>query len=111
MTLRMRLIQALLGAAYALLACIALARAPGPVQALSAAAVMLGAYLTGRTVPDVRVTREAVPRILVVGLAVIALGIVADADGGPHALSWAAIVMAYCAGNRLRAAGIGQAAA
>lgn len=106
-TVSIRMLQALLGTAYLLLAAIAVIRSPGPVMALAAVGVMLGAYLTSRTIPDAFVSRDAVFRICAVGLVVIAIGIVADAAGGSRALGWAAIVMAYCAGNRLKAAGIG----
>jgi hypothetical protein len=37
-------------------------------------------------------------------------GVVADIAGGSHALGWASVVMAYCAGNRFRASGIGRGA-
>lgn len=109
MTVSVRMLQALLGLAYLLLATVALARSHDLVTMIIAAGLMLGGYLTGRTVPDAFVSRDAVLRICLVGLVVIAAGFVADVAGGSRALQWASIVMAYCAGNRLKAAGIGVA--
>ena len=36
----------------------------------------------------------------------IIVGIAADVTGGSRALEWASVAMAYCGGNRLRAAGV-----
>jgi FtsH-binding integral membrane protein len=105
-----RSIQAWLGISYVLLALIAVARSATVVTAAIALAMMLGAYLTGRTIPDIQVSQSEILRVCGMGLLVIAVGIVVDIVGGSHALEWASVVMAYCAGNRLRAAGIGPAA-
>ena len=108
-TVSVRLLQALLGAAYVSVALVALAKSPGLVTLLVAAGAMLVSYLTARTIPDAFVSPDAALGICAVGLAIICIGAVADAIGGPRILEWIAIVMAYCAGNRLRAAGIGPA--
>lgn len=108
-TIRLRAIQALLGATYALLAAVALARTASIATLLVSAAVMLGAYCTARTVPDARVSSGAAWGFAAVPLVLLGIGIVGEAVGGMAASTWVAIVMAYCAGNRLRAAGIGPA--
>jgi hypothetical protein len=108
-TIRLRAVQALLAAAYAVLAAIALARAASIATLLVSAAVMLGAYGTARTVPDVRVSSGTAWGIAAVPLVLLGIGVVAAALGGAAARTWVVIVMAYCAGNRLRAAGIGPA--
>lgn len=54
--------------------------------------------------------RNQIPRVLGIGISVPAAGLLADTAGGLQALEWAAVVMAYCAGDRLRAAAIGPAA-
>ena len=108
-TVSVRFLQALLGAVYALLAVIALGKAPSLITLLAAASVMLLSYLTARTIPDAFVSSDAVAGVCAIGLLIICVGAVADAIGSPQALEWAAIVMSYCSGNRLRAAGIGPA--
>ena len=108
-TISVRLLQALLGTAYALLAFIALGKAPSLVTLLAAASAMLMSYLTARTISDAFVSPDALAGVCAIGLLIICVGAVADAIGSPQALEWAAIVMAYCAGNRLKAAGIGPA--
>ena len=108
---RVRALQAVLAAAYLLLAAVAVARLRTPLVVVFAAAMTIGAYLTGRTVPDVYVRREAILQVCGVGLLIIIFGIAADVTGGSRALEWASIAMAYCAGNRLRAAGCGLRAA
>jgi hypothetical protein len=102
------MIQALLGVLYILLALVALARSETDATAAISIAMMLGAYLTSRTIPDIQVQRDQILRVC--GIVVLAAGMIADTIGGPHALGWASVVMAYCAGNRLRAAGIGPVA-
>lgn len=104
-----RAIQALLGAAYLLLAVFAVGRAHMPLTAIIAAGMMLVAYVTGITIPDVLVRREAIPRVCGVGLVVISVGAAMDLWGGANQLTWVSVAMAYCAGNRLRAAGFGRA--
>lgn len=104
-----RMLQALLGTAYAILAGVAMVRAPNPMVLLVAAGAVLLSYMTARTIPDAFVSLDAVFGTSAVAVAFIGIGAVADAMGSPHALEWVAIVMAYCAGNRLRAAGIGPA--
>jgi hypothetical protein len=71
--------------------------------------MMLGAYLTARTIPDIHVRPDEIVRVCGVGLVVLLAGAIVDITGGSHALEWASVVMAYCAGNRFRAAGIGSA--
>jgi hypothetical protein len=105
-----RAIEAGLGVVYLLLAAIALARAPTPLAVMLALGMMLGAYLTARTIPDIHVGRGEILRVCGVGLVVMLAGVVADIAGGSHALGWASVVMAYCAGNRFRASGIGRGA-
>ncbi|KQO12084.1 hypothetical protein ASF09_19285 [Sphingomonas sp. Leaf242] len=106
-TVSVRLLQALLGTAYLFLAAVALAKATSLVTLLVAAGAMLVSYLTARRIPDAFVSPNAVFGICAIGLAIICIGMVADAVGGTQAQEWVAIVMAYCAGNRFRAAGIG----
>jgi hypothetical protein len=104
-----RAVQTLLGAVYALLALIALARSGTIVMAALAIAMLLGAYITSRTIPDFQVRRDQILQVCGLGLVVIMGGTIVDMTGSPHALEWASVVMPYCAGNRLRAAGIGPA--
>lgn len=109
-TIRVRTLQALFGLTYAALALIAIARSPGLATSLTAIALACLAYLSSRTVPDRLVTLEDAVKLSPVALAVLACGVVADSLVSLHALGWAAIVMSYCAGNRLRAAGVGPTA-
>ena len=104
-----RLLQAFLGIAYLFLAAIAVVRAPSLGTLLVSGGAMLVSYLTARTIPDALVSQDAALGICAVGLVIICVGALADAVGGHRASEWVAIVMAYCAGNRLRAAGIGPA--
>lgn len=99
-----------MGCAYLVLGAAALIRSFTPVALILAVAMVIGAYFTGRTVPDFQVRSDQLLRVCGVGLLMIAAGVAADMAGGPHALGWASVVMAYCAGNRLRAAGVGPAA-
>jgi hypothetical protein len=109
-TVNVRAIQALLGVAYLLLAAIALARASMILTAAIATGMMLLAYVTGRTIPDVLVPREAILRACGIGLIVLLIGALMDLWGGANELGWVSVAMAYCAGNRLRAAGLGPLA-
>lgn len=104
-----RSLQAMMGAAYAFLAIVAVLRAPGAVVAATAIAMALGAYATGRTVPDFQIPSGRIVEACGLGLLVVAVGVAADLIGGSGALGWASVVMAYCAGNRLKAAGFGIA--
>jgi hypothetical protein len=105
--LRVRTLQALFGLTYAALALIAIARSPGLATSLSAIALGCLAYLSSRTVPDRLVTLEEAVRLSPIALAVIGFGVAADSLAGFHAVGRAAVVMSYCAGNRMRAAGLG----
>ena len=105
-----RALQAMMGFAYLALAAAAILRSFTPLALVLAVAMMIGAYFTGRTVPDFQIRSDQLLRVCGVGLFMIVAGTAADVAGGPHALGWASVVMAYCAGNRLRAAGIGPAA-
>lgn len=108
-TISVRLLQAFLGTGYACLVAIALVKAPSLTTLLVSAGAMLVSYKSARTVPDAFISPDAVLGICAIGLVIMCIGMVADALGGAQAREWAAIVMAYCAGNRLRAAGIGPA--
>jgi hypothetical protein len=105
--IRVRATQAVMGIVYALLAAIAVARSETPLAVLFAAAIMIGSYLTGRTIPDFYVPQNAIFRVCGVGLMVMTAGFAVDLVGGSKAIGWALVVMAYCAGNRLKAAGLG----
>jgi hypothetical protein len=105
-----RSIQTLMGALYGLLACVALARSATITGAAIAVSMVVGAYFTSRTIPDAYVRPKQIFRVCRVGLVLVAIGTAVDLTGQPRALAWALVVMAYCAGNRLRAAGIGPAA-
>lgn len=107
---RLRALQAMMAAAYAALAAIALVRDPLPLRIILCAGVAAAAYLTGRSLPDIMIPREAIPRAIGIGLIVALVGAAVEMAGDPHALGWVSIAMACCAGNRLRAAGIGPAA-
>jgi len=107
---RLRALQAMMAAAYAALAAIALVRDPLPLRIILCAGVAAAAYLTGRSLPDIMIPREAIPRAIGIGLIVALVGAAVEMGGDPHALGWVSIAMACCAGNRLKAAGIGPAA-
>ncbi|PTS74652.1 hypothetical protein DBR17_16740 [Sphingomonas sp. HMWF008] len=102
-----RTIQAVFAGMYGVLAGIALLRAPSLSAMAVAVAMLVGAYLTGRVVPDLRIAQSDVLRTCAVGLLVLVAGFAAETLGGHAALGWATVVMAYGAGNRLKAAGIG----
>jgi len=104
-----RAIQTVMGAAYVLLAAIALGRVATPSTAIIAAGMMLVGYLTGRTIPDVLIRREAIFQVCAVGLIIGLVGAAMDLWAGAKDLGWVSIAMAYCAGSRLRAAGFGLA--
>lgn len=104
-----RTLQSWMGLAYLLLAAIAVARSPTPMAVIVATGMMIGAFLTGRTVPDFQVRSDEILRVSRLGLIVIVAAVAMDMAGGSHALGWAYVVMSYCAGNRLRAAGFGLA--
>ncbi|MEN3749160.1 hypothetical protein TPR58_18445 [Sphingomonas sp. HF-S3] len=106
-TIRVRTLQALFGLAYTALALIAIGKSPGFATTLSAIVLACLAYMSSRTVPDRLVTLEEAVKLSPVALAVIAFGVVADSLTSLHAVGWAATVMSYCAGNRMRAAGVG----
>ena len=73
-----RAIQTLMGAAYVLLAAVALGRAATPPTAIIAAGMMLLGYVTGRTIPDVLIRREAILQVCGVGLIVVLVGVAMD---------------------------------
>lgn len=91
--------------AYALLAAIAVAREQSLVSLILAVAMAVGAYSTGRVVMDVHIPATMILRACGIGAVVLVAGLAADLFGSSHALGWATVVMGYCAGNRLRAAG------
>lgn len=103
-----RLVQKALGVAYAVLALVAVARAPSLTAAVIAVGLLAFAYLTGPVLPDARIPSDQLLRVCGLGLVVLAAGVIVDVAGEPR-LRWAAAVMAYCAGNRLKAGGIGSA--
>lgn len=107
--IRVRLLQALFGLSYGVLTLAALARSPSFVTVVVAAAMMLLSYLSGRTVPDALVPPSGVFGVSAIALALFLAGVVAMIVAGERVASTVAIVMAYCAGNCIRAAGLGPA--
>ena len=67
--------------------------------------VAIGAFLTSRQVPEFHLPWSQIWRVGAVGMVVLAIGLHAVAVGGESALNWAAVVLAYCAGNRVKASG------
>jgi len=97
--------QLCLGLAYATLALVAILRLGNLVVPIVSTAMAIGAFLTARRVADVSLPWPEIWRVGGVGVIVLAIGAYAVALGGEHALNWAAVVLAYCAGNRIRASG------
>ena len=60
------------------------------------------------SLPDVEIERAAWPGAVGIGLVVLLVLVLAATFGGPRALTFAQIVGGFCAGNRLKAAGVGQ---
>ncbi|MBB4099413.1 hypothetical protein [Sphingomonas kyeonggiensis] len=105
-SINLRTVQAFMALAYGLLAAIAVAREPSLVSAFLAVGMAVGAYLTGRAVPDVHIPATMILRVCGIGAVVLVVGLATDLFGSSHALGWAMAVMGYCAGNRLKAAGV-----
>ncbi|MBX9730656.1 MAG: hypothetical protein K2X59_04950 [Sphingomonas sp.] len=102
-----RSLQKWLGCLYLLVGFVAVLRLENFVVAAVAVAIVIGSYFTARTIPDLQIRQDQILKVCRVGAVVLSIGAIVDLVGGPHALEWAAVVMAYCAGNRLRAAAIG----
>ena len=106
-SLRVRSIQAAMGLAYSFVLLFALLKSTSLPSTLIAFALLMASYATGVVVPDVTVPRESWLRVCGIGILVLTGGVVAVLAGGPDALGWTVAVMAVCAGNRLRAGGLG----
>ena len=97
--------QLCLGLAYAAIALVALLRLGNPAETIVSMAMAIGAFLTGRRIPEFHLPWPEIWRVGGVGAVVLAIGLYAVTLGGERALDWAAIVLAYCAGNRIKASG------
>jgi hypothetical protein len=104
---RVRLIQASMGLGYCVVLVGAIAKAPEAGSVAIAAALLALSYVTGEVVPDAYVSPDHLLRVCGVGLAVLPVGVFAVLSGGRDTLGWATAVMAFCAGNRFKAAGLG----
>lgn len=71
----------MMGCAYLVLGAAALVRSFTPVALILAVAMVIGAYFTGRTVPDFQVRSDQLLRVCGVGLLVVAAGAAGDISG------------------------------
>lgn len=108
-SLRVRFVQLALGFAYSFVLVLGLARAASLRSKLIAFALLFASYATGIVVPDATVPRGSWVRVCGIGILVLTGGAVAVLAGGSDALVWAVPVMAFCAGNRFKAGGLGVA--
>jgi len=108
-SLRVRSLQAAMGLGYSVVLIVALARSASLQSMLIAVVLLVASYATGIVIPDVSVPRDSWVRVCGVGILVLIGGAVAVLLGGHDALGWAVAVMALCAGNRLKASGLGMA--
>ena len=97
--------QLCLGLAYATIALVALLRLGNLPVSIVSLAMAIGAFLTARRVADFHLPWPQIWRVGAVGMVVLAIGLYAVTLGGEGALNWAAVVLAYCAGNRIKASG------
>ena len=98
-----RLAQLCLGLAYATIALVALLRLGRSIDVVFSLAAATGAFLTSRQVPDLYLPWREMWRVGTVGVILLAIGICAVVVGSEGGLGWAAVVLAYCAGNRFKA--------
>lgn len=99
-----RAVQSALACAYAATACVAVLRSWDLWTTAAAGAMAVFAFVTGRAVPDFTLHARHAWRAVGIGGVVLVLGVASVASGSERWLSWASIVMAYCAGNRFKAA-------
>lgn len=106
--MRLRSLHMLLGNACAALAGVAMVRLGDGWVAIMGVGLAMVAYHTSRVVPDARLALGAAGKAASIGVVIILAGLIADLQGGDVALTWPGIVLAYCAGNRWKAAGLGS---
>jgi hypothetical protein len=101
----LRRLQLWLALAFAVTASLGMLRLGDPEATLLGSLGAVAAYVTGRALPPAELPRAEAWKFCVVSAVLIGIGLWADTSGGKDALTWSSIALAFCAGNRLKAAG------
>ena len=102
----LRKLQLALALAYLAAGVLALARAPALLPTLGALTAIAIAYLFATALPDAQIPRRAWPSAVGAGLLVLAVLTLTAVFGGVGQMAWVEIACGFCAGNRLKAAGL-----
>jgi hypothetical protein len=94
-----------------LVALAAVVRGTALTTAVAALVLAVLAYITGQRMPDRHIPIKLLGRVCGPGMLVLAAGIAGLIIGTPSSMTFSLIIMGYCSGSRIKAAGIGKSSA